>query len=59
MPLKILIADPDMDWMNNAKKHFETQMYEVDEAQNGIAQAIVFTARGNLSPGSGRSDSRK
>ena len=35
MALRLLLADPDAGWISNARKHFESMMYEVDEAQNG------------------------
>lgn len=35
MALKILIADPDLEWANGAKKFFTERNYEVDSATNG------------------------
>ncbi len=35
MALKILIVDPDREWLESAATHFEDELYEVDIAFNG------------------------
>ena len=43
MTLKILLADPDDAWLEEAKKYLVSQMYEVDTVSNGRdAQLSIY-----------------